>query len=176
MSVNYIQRYAGGKVSIEVSDPDDISSLSTLYANYSEARVVNHNAGLYRLIDGAWTYVPGSGGIEDKLPLIIVFSSELEFEEQIPGTVDQSPGVIKNAIQAGKPIFCFYKSPRGVIKSLPTVSTNFSDALGGIFFVEASNYMVADPSIPSEAYEQRKCTWRLQNGSEPTIQVEFVGT
>ena len=59
--INYIQRFAGGKVSIEVSDPADIQNLSTLYADGSEARVVNISVGVYRLINGVWTLVPGSG-------------------------------------------------------------------------------------------------------------------
>lgn len=61
MSVNYITRYQGGKVAIEVSDPNDIYSLSTLYADGSEARIVDNEAGLYRLLNGVWTYIPGSG-------------------------------------------------------------------------------------------------------------------
>lgn len=62
--INYIQKFAGGKVSIEVSDPADIYKLSTLYADGSEARIVDVDAGIYRLINGVWTYVPGSGGAQ----------------------------------------------------------------------------------------------------------------
>lgn len=75
--INYVNKYAGGKVSIEVSDPADIYNLSTLYADGSEARVADVDVGIYRLVNGVWTYVPGSGGRQDILgPLIVTFSFE----------------------------------------------------------------------------------------------------
>ncbi len=86
--INYVQKFAGGKVSIEVSDPADIYNLSTLYADGSEARVVDVDSGLYRLINGAWTYVPGSGGIptpthSDNKKVLMVRGSEYHLEEPI---------------------------------------------------------------------------------------------
>lgn len=75
--INYVQKFAGGKVSIEVSDPADIYKLSTLYADGSEARVVDIDVGIYRLINGVWTYVSGSGGPQDAFgPMVATFAFE----------------------------------------------------------------------------------------------------
>ena len=75
--INYVQKFAGGKVSIEVSDPADIYKLSTMYADGSEARVVDVDAGIYRLINGVWAYIPGSVGPQDAFgPMIATFAFE----------------------------------------------------------------------------------------------------
>lgn len=181
MSVNYIKRYAGGKVSIEVSDPNDIYKLSTLYADGSEARVVDNTAGLYRLINGAWVYVPGSGGLQDLVPLVVKFTCEQEYPESAAGSVDVSDTEIKAAILSGRSIECYYTTVKNQygIKSqrmmcLPLV--NMSASSLGYYTLEAEYYSVLDPSVPTESYEWWKCVWSMHDGQPAQVTVEFMGT
>lgn len=171
--INYVQKFAGGKVSIEVSDPDDISKLSTLYADDSEARVVNMNAGLYRLINGVWTYVPGSGGVDDKFPLIIVFSSETEYVQETTGVVDTPPKKIKQAIDNQIPILCYHRFQSGIQKALPVVSYHKSHK----YVLSAEYYKVLDVSDPGESYEKVHDSWICDIDSLiPTITSRYLFT
>lgn len=97
--VNYVQKFAGNKVSIEVSDPDDISKLSTLYADGSEARVVNMNAGLYRLINGVWTYISGPDPGHDSDSLILIVNISLDGVTEV---ADKSYEEVLSAYSSGK--------------------------------------------------------------------------